>query len=558
MKLYLLVVVSLMVLVVGVQGLSVDFQNPSDFSAQITCEHAWGGHGCEYAQNTTGGNSAVSAATDYIISQTPLLMTYSAASFPKDMGDPSYFSGVFLADSNKNDLYHNLVIPNSKRVEVKMIGGQAYIYADGVFVSNSTYINNPAYVAWVGAKVDDIIWGSTSPQYIFGMPQKGYFLMKDVLNPAASGFYRSNQTDPNGTPTLMSSNSFASTFGKNNGNNETVTLSSPTGGTQLTYYTGTAYAGTIQWDLTKLTCSNCTAPYGLYSTTINPQTNSPGFATSDWLPYIGSGANIVWDKQSYAVGETATITVTVSDSYYTQLSNYNITIQDAFGNNVNSDTSLVFTQPLGGSGDWITTSTYTWVDTDVEGAYYALIYGDYNGERILMNYATASLSSTLVVEGYVKDAETTNAISGALVNVTQASTTDHLTSGVDGNYTTTSDFTANAPTTIVVSKSGYETYQHVFTPLYAGTIQINLTLMPTSPTYTGIALGGIVRTPPYNRTIDSALVTIRNGTTTYTATTNSAGYYIKDSMFNGSVWDIWGNKIGYSNSTIYQKLVVGI
>jgi hypothetical protein len=115
------------------------------------------------------------------------------------------------------------------------------------------------------------------------------------------------------------------------------------------------------------------------------------------------------------------------------------------------------------------------------------------------------------------------------------------------------------PTTIVASKSGYETYQTVFTPLYAGTIQVNLTLMPTSPTYTGIALGGIARTPPYNRTINSATITINKaGIGNYLATTNSVGYYIQNSMPNGTIWDIWGSKTGFSNSSIYQKLVVGI
>jgi hypothetical protein len=176
-----------------------------------------------------------------------------------------------------------------------------------------------------------------------------------------------------------------------------------------------------------------------------------------------------------------------------------------------------------------------------------------------MNYDTADLSSNLIVSGYVFNAETAAVISGATVNVTQGSTTDSLTTAADGNYSSVSAFTANAPTTIVASMTGYETYQHVFTPLYAGSIQINLTLMPTSPTYTGIALGGIARTPPYNRTINSATVTInKTGIGNYITTTNSVGYYIQNSMPNGTIWDIWGSKTGFSNSSIYQKLVVGI
>jgi hypothetical protein len=201
------------------------------------------------------------------------------------------------------------------------------------------------------------------------------------------------------------------------------------------------------------------------------------------------------------------------------------------------------------------------LSTDTEGVYYGLIYAHRlsDSEELLMNYDTADLTSTLVVNGYVFNAENATVISGATVNITQGVTTDNVSSYTDGNYTSTSAFIANQPTTIVASKTGYETYTHTFTPLYAGAIQINLTLMPTNPTYTGIALGGIVRTPPYNRTVDSATVTInKTGIGHYTVTTNSVGYYIQNSMPNGTIWDIWGSKTGFSNSTIYQKLVVGI
>jgi hypothetical protein len=92
-------------------------------------------------------------------------------------------------------------------------------------------------------------------------------------------------------------------------------------------------------------------------------------------------------------------------------------------------------------------------------------------------------------------------------------------------------------------------------------MQINITLMPTVPTHSGIALVGIARSPPYGRTINSATVDIQNTTApygSYSVTTNSVGYYIKNSMPNNYLWDIWGSKTGFSNSSIYQKLVTGI
>jgi hypothetical protein len=552
MKRYLLLLVALLVMVVGVQGLALTFQQPEDFTAQMQCV----GAGCSWTENTTGGNSYMFSVQN-IVSITPLPMTYAAAT----RMDWGYGGQIYLYDSAFTELYTYQPISTGGRIEVKMIGSQAYVYANGVELGHSGILAvNPSYISFGSGNFDDVIWGSTESQYIFGMPDQGYwtgkqyFLMKDILNPAASGFYRRNTTNSTGSPTLLASYSFASTFGKNSGTNETVTLHSPTGGTGGTYYTGTAYAGQIQWNLTEFFASS--AGYGLYQTDINPQTSSPGFATSEWIPYIGSGASIQFDKNSYAVGETATATVIVSDSYYDLATySYHVVIQDIYGTQV-SDQPITFS-----SSPHTGTVTQTWADTNTEGVYYGLIYAHRLADHVelLMNYDTCDLNSNLIVNGYVFNAENATVISGATVNVTQGVTTDSLTTATDGNYSSTSAFSANAPTTIVASKSGYETYTHIFTPLYAGTIQINLTLMPTNPTYTGIALGGIARTPPYNRTINSATITINKaGIGNYLATTNSVGYYIQNSMPNGTIWDIWGSKTGFANSTTYQKLVVGI
>jgi hypothetical protein len=559
---YLLLLVALLVMVVGVQGLALTFQQPEDFSTQIINV----GGTSTWVENTTGGNSYwTQGGTSgiYFMSATPLPSTYSAITI---IGGTGASAIKFFDSAFTNTEWFLISAPSGSRTEIKIIGGTIHAYNDGVeFIIDTWYVGdanisqNPSYIAW-GTPGDDVIWGSTESRYIFGMPDQGYwtgkqyFLMKDILNPAASGFYRRNTTDPTGTPTLIASYSMETTFGKNGGTNETVTLHSPTGGTGGTYYTGTAYAGQIQWNLTEFFASS--AGYGLYQTDINPQTSSPGFATSEWIPYIGSGASIQFDKNSYAVGETATATVIISDGYYDLATySYHVVIQDIYG-------TEVYDQPISFTASPHTgTATYTWTDAETEGIYYGLIYAKKisDNTELLMNYDTCDLNSVLVINGYVKDAETAGTITGATVNITQGVTTDSVASGADGNYTSISNFVANAPTTIVASMTGYETYQHVFTPLYAGVIQINLTLMPTSPTYTGIALGGIARTPPYNRTIDSATITINKaGIGNYLATTNSAGYYIQNNMPNGTVWDIWGAKSGFSNSTTYQKLVVGI
>ena len=565
----LLLILALLVMVVNVQGLALNFQNPSDFTEQITC---WGDAGteCSWAQSAVGGYSYLATSksawpyTDCmgVVSQTPLIMDYSAATTTTVIPYPYGMTGcAVLYDVAGNVMGTLHPGSGAGRYEVKVAGGNATLWYNGVITQ---YVNglpqNPHYVGWgsfgslyygwhTGVLWDDIIWGTTESRYIFGMPETGYFLQKDILNPAASGFYRVNQTDPNGTPTLIFSYSMPSNFGKGNGNNETVYLNNYGGGNYQTYYTGTMYAGNILWNLTDFFAS--TAPYGLYVTTI------PGSVTySDIIPYIGSGASINFDKNSYAIGETAIATVIVSDSYYDLATySYHVVIQDIYGTKVYDEPISFSIPPHTG------TASYTWLDTDGEGLYYGLIYAKRlsDNEEILMNLDTAELSSTLVVNGYVFDATTAGTIPNTTVTITQGVTTNGVVSGFDGNYTSTSNaFVANSPTTLVANKTGYETYQHVFTPLMAGSISINLTLMPTTPTFSGVALGGIARTPPYNRTIDSATITITNANATYTATTNSAGYYIKNYMRPNEWWNVIGSKTGFGNSSTYNKLVVGI
>ena len=523
-----------MVLVTGVQGLALDFQNTPDFSEHVIIIPGSGVG--TWQHSATGGNSYIYTTQGArMLNADPLLMTYAACSLTGTSSSrvraEFYDSSMINIGAITSNPFNPFIIGN--RVEITISGGTVLMYVNGVLdpTASETLTQNPSYIGWgqwdgtLQGYFDDCIWGDTESKYIFGMPESGYFLMKDILNPAASGFYRANQTDPVGAPTLITSSTFTSTFGKPATNNESITLSSPTGGTQQIQYTNTAMAGVITWNLTAFFE---TAPYGLYQTDINPQTNSSGYATSDWIPFIGSGASIQYDKNSYSVGENAVLTVIVSDSYYdTSTYAYHVVIQDIYG-------TEVYDEPISFSAlsPYTGTATYQWSEDDDEGVYYGSIYATRLSDdvELLMNYDTADLNSLLVINGYVFDAQNATVLSGALVNWTQGVTTDALTSAADGNYTTTSAFVSGAPTSLVASAVGFETYTHTFTPLRAGTIQINISLMPTSPIYAGNAIGGLARSPPYNNTIASAQVEIVNGTDYNATLTNAAGYYIKNNL----------------------------
>jgi len=563
---YLILLIVCFMAVVSVQGLALDFQYQTDLNSIATFSSATSGNATiNWVQSPNGGNSYLNVngtSLDGVTfsgfgNRVPFPMTYAACTVAVP---PTWQSWISLYDSNGTLLWGYSILYGSAwvRWEMKMNGNVAKVYLDGVLKSTSPALTqNPSHVAFGGWKTtqspgyDDCIWGGSVPRFIFGMPENGYFIMKDILNPAASGFYQANTTLSTGSPVLINSFNFTSTYGRNNGYNQTVSFMNLNGTIGREYYTGTSfqtYGKYIIWDVQGFV--NSGAPYGLYYTTMQNQTDTTGFATSDLIPYIGSGASIQFDKNSYAVGETAILTTTITPAYYAAITSPHVKIQDVFGTAVVDDTSIVFA--LMPNGDRVGTTTHTWTAADADGVYFGLVYGTYGGNDILMNYDTADLTGILIVNGYVFNAENATVISGARVNITQGVTTDSVSSGTDGNYTSTSAFIANQPTTIVASKTGYETYQHVFTPLYAGAIQINLTLMPNSPIHAGYAVGGLARTPPYNRSISSASIEIVNSTDYNLTTTNSVGYYLQNNLTAAKQYNVSGSKTGFSNSSIYS------
>jgi hypothetical protein len=260
--------------------------------------------------------------TSGIYSQTAEPMAYSAATLI-DTGDGGG-GYVVLMDSGMNLLYSLNPIGGFGRLEMKMIGGSAHIYVNGVEQAHSGALaQNPSYVLWGqwawpnACGIDDIVWGSSEPltdtasdKYVYGMPETSgtgnpyYVLMKDIVNPAASGFYYGNGSG--GVGPLISSVALPSTFSKGNGNNNTIYLQGyTTGNNILTEYTDTAYTNTINWDLASFFAAN--PDYGLYAM------HSPSsLKYSDLIVYVGNGAAISWDKDVYAQGESGAVITVVT------------------------------------------------------------------------------------------------------------------------------------------------------------------------------------------------------------------------------------------------------
>ena len=293
-----------------------------------------------------------------------------------------------------------------------MIGGEAYIYRNGIFKAKSAPLSvNPSYVGFGTTTSnhfgicdwDDIVYGDTENKYIFGNPEsESFILKKDFVTPASTGFAFSNFT-------TISSNNMTSTWGKTNitySGNESVVLMNVDTGTIYSYqYTIYSAFGVIQWPLNEA-IFNSGAPYGRYYVTI-PGSNS--YSEEIW--YIGSGATISFNQNTYSQQDVATMTYSISGAYW-DTSTYSYSIDVISG----TTGSTVHSQAITASSG---TDTYTFTSTDPQGVYYAVVKATPNagGDAIWMNYDYATLSAYLTLTGYVNN-ETAMVLSGANVNIT--------------------------------------------------------------------------------------------------------------------------------------------
>ena len=571
MKRLLLALVVAGALVGAVGAMSLDFQNAQDRTS-VVCTGG-SGSSCSWVRGAgTSTNNYMkvshSGSASYVYSlfrnKYALPVTYAAATGMNCVGGPTGFEGIILYDSTPTAIYSwQTLTPPCGRYEVEVVGGTAHFYKNGAHVGNSSPLSvNPSYIGFgsylnayiaTNAVYDDFVYGETENKYVFGNPiSEEYVLKKDFITPAATGLYFSNNN------TLISSNNMTSTWSKGNityTGNETVVLQNvDTGVIYATRYTSLSSYGSVSWALVD-EIFNSGAPYGRYYVTI-PGTG----ATSEEIWYLGSGATITFDKSSYAGQDIATLTYNIDGAYW-DTSTYSYSIDAVSGTTCATMHSEAISAASG-------TSSYTFTSTDPLGVYYGIVKATKHSDSsvIWMNYDYAELTAYVTIAGYVNDAETQLPISGAVVNITQNSITGSATTIADGNYSLT-NYLAGTALSINATASGYSQYYVQFSPLSAKTINLNITLNSTTPAYSGLGIGGIVRegifsagtiTGGYGRPIQGATVIIKNTSNgeSYTKTTSMTGWYLCDEgatcfLTSKRPYDVWGEKPGYSNSQNY-------
>ena len=494
--------------------------------------------------------------TYYIINKNPTPFTYAAADI---INSGEYQNTIALFDSNMNKI-SALPWVSGHRNEVKIIGGTPTLFVDGVQTSTGSIVSvNPSYIGFGGyadsrgggVYIDNILIGESDTHVVGALPSN-WTIQRDLINPSATGVYAYNSTSSSWV--LKNSQYFyidADTDSTDAVYTENFDI--------INYQTGLTVNTTVidstvprhqlQYDLNQFLSTPVglysQLPDGMYVARFRGYTDSQAYF---WV--ISSGASVSWDKTTYATGDPATITYAISNSYWqTSTYSYKVAVMNTAGTyikntSINSQSGTV---PIAS----LTSTTYP------AGAYYAeVIAHDSTGDHI-MGYAAMEVTDYVYLSGYVMD-ETGAVLSGAMVNVSQTGTNVSYISSVNGTWgNNTQYWLTGSVITTTTNKAGYTPDVRSFTPINAGSIALNITLFSTSPSYSGAAIGGVIRDDQYGNPIVGATYHTLNGTDT-TCTTNIAGVCINNNLVANALYNVSGSKTGYGNSTYYPVVAVGV
>jgi len=574
MKHPLLLAVLLMLVAVPVMAYTEDFQTPNTSLTNMYPYVSGSSPTYGYSAPSAGGNGYYYIDPDagnsiYIRNKYAYASTYAAASQISGISNPGYYVRLYAADNTTittSDLLEN-TSGIAERVELVITGSTANFYVNGILTDTKTGLSqNPQYVGFglssaVGSlqRWDNIVIGDSDSRYVFSVPtEEWYYLKKDMLNPAAYGFYYANND------TLITSTTFPARWSRSSpylsggpANESIYLINTDTGTVYATNYTGNSEIcdGPINVDF-KTALVDANAPYGLYSLKINTTISDP-------ILYKASGASISFNSDEYNYNDEASITWTVETDYWdTSTYDYVVGLVDAYGTYAENYT---LTERTG-------TFTHTFTTDDQQGAYYAVLIATdrTSGSAYWLDIDYAELEAYFNLQGYVNDAETGLPITAANVTITQGSNTMALQiTAADGNYTATGGLLGTG-LTINTTATGHFQYLASFTPTTYGTKDVNITLNSTTPIYTELGVGGVARdgifdgttiTSGYGRPIEGATCFLINTSNSelYQTNTSMTGWYLFDGSLgiftSGRPYDLWCQKIGYGNSANYTVIL---
>jgi len=546
---YLLVGLLLMGCVASVGAISENFQSwGSSTMGGLTSINIWNSNTGQIIGNLAQGSG--------VINLVPLISSY----FAMDVNNPGGGGGrLYLLDSSKNLMEE--IDPSCGgfgRLEINIVGMQPTQYCNGILQHTGSGISiYPSYFEWVSnvgsGYVDNILVGGSDPHVVGALPSN-WTIIRDFINPVADGVYAWNNATSSWVS--MNSNSFyidADTSSQQSATTEYFDIMYQGAIVNTTViHPQTSPRNQIQYNLTQFVNSNLPGgglvPDGEYTAEFR---GYPQSAAYFWL--TSNGAAVSWDKTSYPQSSTAIITYAITNSYYQPSTyTYSLAVVNTAGTtlqtySLNSQTGTESLQ--------LNPTTYP------AGVYYAeVIATDGSGNKNIMNYAAAQVTGYSYISGYVMDAQAGTVLPNATVNVTQGSATEVETSNSNGSYTMSTGWLTGGALTAFTNKTGYTNDTRSFSPLAAGNIALNISLVSTSPTFSGAAIDGVVRDNQYGNPVTSATVNVYNTSTSesYSTTTNIAGFYIVNNLVANRLYNITSTKTGYSTvSQPAQVVAVG-
>ena len=499
----------------------------------------------------------------YVINSNPVAYTYAAF----DTGQQPVGFSMSLLDSSGNTIssvgnFGQAFGQANSRIEMKIIGGTPTWFINGVQSRTSGSVSvNPSYFEIVTYQpgyqssgydiVDNFLIGESDPHVVGALPSN-WTIIRDLINPSATGVFAWN----NATQTWVAQNSQYFYIDADTSSQQSATteyfdiMYQGAIVNTTTIYDQTSPRNQIQYNVSEFLNTayfSSVLPDGQYYAQFRGYPDSRSYF---WV--TSSGASVSWDKTTYPQSSTATLTYAVSNSYWQPSTyTYSLVVVNTAGTtlqtySLNSQTGTELLQ--------LNPTTYP------AGAYYAeVIATDNSGNKHIMNYAAAQVTSYSYISGYVMNAETGAVLSGATVNTTQGAVTESQTSSASG-YTMNTGWLTGGLLSVTTNLTGYTTDVQSFSPMAAGNIPLNITLLSTTPSHTGVSIGGIVRDNQYGNPVTSATVNVYNTSTSesYNNVTNIAGYYLVNNLVGNRLYNVSSTKSGYSNSTIAQVAAVGV
>jgi hypothetical protein len=288
------------------------------------------------------------------------------------------------------------------------------------------------------------------------------------------------------------------------------------------------------------------APYGRYEIKIT-DTSSPEVITAVGEPfwYVSGGATIAWGKKRYVTNEEASVTYTVSDSYW-QPDNYNYYLH------VTKADGTVKIQPP----RVLTTKTGTLNITDTSGydagdywAYLGMVPKSGSSNESITAYDFTEFVREVDVEGYTLDAYNKIVLPSTAVGIYGLDAWHNTTSSSPAAYYTLTNL-AVGNNTVQATKTNFQTNNYLFRPPSYGFYRMNISMLPNYiPNNTAIV--GVTVVDWDHNAVPSATVKVWNGTWSTTTTSDSWGYYIVDNLAGGEQYSVNGSKPAYLDSVTY-------